>query len=70
MVVDFADRDTGIYDEDLAHDLRDVALRTMPLPVIGAPREERKMTVDALRAAGLSYIERARAVVSAEAAAE
>ncbi|WP_181027282.1 MULTISPECIES: hypothetical protein [unclassified Rathayibacter] len=69
-VVGFADRDTGIYDEDLAHDLRDVALLTTPLPVIGAPREERKMTVDALRAAGLSYIERARAVVSAEAAAE
>ncbi|PPF40668.1 hypothetical protein C5B93_03545 [Rathayibacter sp. AY1A2] len=69
-VVAFADRDTGIYDEDLADDLRDVALLATPLPVIGAPGEERKITVDALRAAGLSYIERARAVVSGEAAPE
>ncbi|MCM6761139.1 hypothetical protein NB037_01790 [Rathayibacter sp. ZW T2_19] len=69
-VVAYADRDSGVYDEALAEELRDLALLTTPLPVIGAPRDEHRIPVDALRAAGLSYIERARAELSTEPAAE
>ncbi|MBO0984911.1 hypothetical protein [Rathayibacter sp. SD072] len=69
-VVAFADRDTGVYDEALAEELRDIALLTTPLPVIGVPHDEHRIPIDALRAAGLSYIERARAELSGEPAAE